>query len=118
MALPISQLGMSESPLRRREFECRWWGGVLACLCWAAPAWAAPAPAAGGAQIFQQACTACHGSDGKGAPRALVGFDLPLPDFTDCNAYAREPNTDWLAVILRGGPARASTGRCPRSRKR
>jgi mono/diheme cytochrome c family protein len=83
---------------------------AAAMLCWIAPAWAATQPAstteARGAALFQQACAACHGVDGKGAPRALVGFDLPLPDFTDCNAYAREPDTDWQAVILRGGPAR------------
>jgi mono/diheme cytochrome c family protein len=112
MPLPMPQLGMSEADSTgcRREFERGWWGAALACLYWAAPAWAAsapvPTPAVGGAQLFQQACAACHGVDGKGAPRALVGFDLPLPDFTDCNAYAREPNTDWLAVILQGGPAR------------
>src|SRR6266478_327501 len=82
----------------------------MALACRVAPAWGATAPAATpaarGAQLFQQACAACHGVDGRGAPRALVGFDLPLPDFTDCNAFAREPDTDWLAVILEGGTAR------------
>ena len=104
----MPQLGMSESDSTgcRRDFERRWCSVALACLYWAAPAGAAsapvPTPPAGGAQLFQQACAACHGVDGKGAPRALVGFHLPLPDFTDCNAYTREPNTDWLAVILPG----------------
>jgi len=60
----------------------------------------------GGAEIYQQACAACHGTNGKGAPRAQVGFDLPLPDFTDCNFYVREANSDWLAIIHQGGPAR------------
>jgi len=90
--------------LRRGECKRRRWVAALAWLWWVAPVWAATdAP---GAQLFQQACAACHGVDGRGAPRALVGFDLPLPDFTDCNAYAREPDSDWHAVILRGGPAR------------
>jgi mono/diheme cytochrome c family protein len=96
---------------RRHERKRCGWAVALACLCWVAPAWAANAPASTqserGAQLYRQACSACHGVDGKGAPRALVGFDQPLPDFTDCNAYAREPDADWHAVILRGGPARA-----------
>ena len=96
---------------RRHERKRCGWAVALAGLCWVAPAWAANAPASTqserGAQLYRQACSACHGVDGKGAPRALVGFDQPLPDFTDCNAYAREPDADWHAVILRGGPARA-----------
>ncbi len=85
------------------------WGVTIAVWCWAAPKWAASAPtetSALGAQLFQEACAACHGAEGKGAPRALVGFDQTLPDFTDCNAFVREANTDWLAVIHRGGTAR------------
>jgi mono/diheme cytochrome c family protein len=93
----------------RRESVRGAWTVVFASLCWATPAWAAEGPAAAparGRQLYQQACIACHGVDGKGAPRALVGFDQRLPDFSDCNAYAREPDNDWMAVILRGGPAR------------
>ncbi|RPJ69421.1 MAG: cytochrome c [Acidobacteria bacterium] len=58
-------------------------------------------------QVYQVACSTCHGADGKGAPQSRVGFALPLPDFTDCNFATREPDSDWLAVIHDGGPARA-----------
>ncbi|MGQ0736201.1 MAG: c-type cytochrome, partial [Acidobacteriota bacterium] len=53
------------------------------------------------------ACATCHGADGRGASRALVAFDDPLPDFTDCSFASREPDEDWLAVVHSGGPARA-----------
>jgi hypothetical protein len=36
----------------------------------------------------------------------LVGFDQQLPDFTDCQSFVREANTDWRAVIHKGGTAR------------
>jgi hypothetical protein len=36
-----------------------------------------------------------------------VGLDLPLPDFTDCRTWPREPNSDWIALTHDGGPARA-----------
>ena len=39
-------------------------------------------------------------------PRTIVGFEEPLPDFTDCSFATREPDSDWLAVIHDGGPAR------------
>src|SRR5689334_11426822 len=90
-----------------RESRQTRWGVAVAFLCCGAHAWAADPPAAArGAQLYQKSCAACHGVDGTGAPRSLVGFALPLPDFADCNTYVREANTDWLAVILRGGPAR------------
>ena len=55
----------------------------------------------------------CHGPDGTGAPRSVVGFELPLPnghdfpDFTDCATNTVEPLSDWVAVAARGGPVRA-----------
>ncbi len=65
------------------------------------------AQAIDGAAIFKADCAACHGNDGRGRTAAEVGFDLPLPDFTDCDFAVREPNSDWSAIIHRGGPARA-----------
>jgi hypothetical protein len=35
-----------------------------------------------------------------------VGFDQPLPDFSDCNFATREPDADWLAIAHQGGPMR------------
>lgn len=59
-----------------------------------------------GKEIYHTACAACHGSDGKGSPRTTVGFDTPLPDFTDCNFTVREADQDWISVVHSGGPAR------------
>jgi mono/diheme cytochrome c family protein len=68
---------------------------------------------ASGDVIFRAACATCHALDGKGAPRSVVGFALPLPnghgfpDFTDCATNTVEPLSDWIAVTARGGPVRA-----------
>ncbi len=70
---------------------------------------AAARPAAAvktGAALYKEACAACHGQDGAGQERSVVGFDLALPDFTDCSFATREPDADWLAVAHDGGPAR------------
>jgi mono/diheme cytochrome c family protein len=58
------------------------------------------------ARVYSTACASCHGADGRGAPKSQVGFETPLPDFTDCNFASREPDADWSAVIHDGGPAR------------
>jgi hypothetical protein len=68
---------------------------------------------AGGDQLYQSACAACHGADGRGAPPHVVGFDTPLPDFTDCSFVTVEPDDDWIAVSHDGGPARAFDRRMP-----
>jgi mono/diheme cytochrome c family protein len=63
-------------------------------------------PDAAGEDIYQAACVACHGSEGTGAPREVVGFAQELPDFTDCTFATPEPSADWFAVVHEGGPIR------------
>ena len=58
-----------------------------------------------GEDIYHAACVTCHGPDGRGAA-AIVGFETPLPDFTDCAFATAEPDPDWLAVVHEGGPIR------------
>ncbi len=59
-----------------------------------------------GKEIFLLACANCHGADGKGQPQSRVGFDTPLPDFTDCSFSSRELSPDWVAIAHQGGPVR------------
>ena len=59
------------------------------------------------AALYERACANCHAPDGRGSSRALATFSDPLPDFQDCAFATREPDSDWLAVIHDGGPARA-----------
>lgn len=59
-----------------------------------------------GARLYESTCAACHGSDGRGRTQSEVGFATPLPDFTDCDFAEREPNSDWSAIVHRGGPIR------------
>jgi hypothetical protein len=66
-----------------------------------------------GDQLYRAACAACHGADGTGAPASTVGFDVPLPDFTDCSFATREPAADWFAIAHAGGPVRAFDRRMP-----
>jgi mono/diheme cytochrome c family protein len=63
-------------------------------------------PDATGRQIYEAGCTACHGADGTGAPKSVVGFDRPLPDFTDCAFATAEADADWFAVVHEGGRIR------------
>ena len=66
-----------------------------------------------GRALYETACAACHGADGRGAPSSVVGFDTPIPDFTDCSFVTVEPDADWMAVAHDGGPARAFDRRMP-----
>ena len=61
-----------------------------------------------GEKVYKGGCIACHGSNGKGAPTASTVFRRPdtFPDFTDCAGTTPEPNGNWKAVIVHGGPSR------------
>jgi mono/diheme cytochrome c family protein len=63
-------------------------------------------PPATGRQVYESACAACHGTDGRGGTAAASAYPLVPPDFTDCSFATREPDGDWLAVSHAGGPAR------------
>jgi len=76
----------------------------------AAPALAADAT---GEAVYRAACLTCHGPDGRGSPRTVVGFETPLPDFTDCAFASAEADADWRAVVHEGGPIRGLARRMP-----
>jgi hypothetical protein len=82
-------------------------------LAAAAPVLIADQAAETGAALYASACAACHGANGKGLPQSVVGFDTPLPDFTDCGFTTSEADVDWSAVVHDGGPARALDRRMP-----
>ena len=93
----------------RATLEAVWWraGIVLVVLvAVSAPARAAEAPARTGAEVWEVACAACHGADGAGQPRDLLGFDAKMPDLRDCTFATSEPTQDWFAVVHEGGPVR------------
>ena len=76
---------------------------------------AAPVLAAGatGEEVYRAACLTCHGPGGTGSSRTVVGFDTPLPDFTDCGFASAEADADWHAVVHEGGPIRGLARRMP-----
>ncbi len=67
-----------------------------------------PPDASNGKKVYKGGCIACHGSEGKGAPPERTVFNRPdtFPDFTDCASTTPEPNGNWKAVIVHGGPSR------------
>ena len=59
-----------------------------------------------GRDLYLRTCASCHGPEGTGTSSAVVGFDIPLPDFTDCTFASREPFDDWVGGAHEGGPLR------------
>ena len=103
---------------RRLLFAVVAWAAVMAAVVrmTSHDANAGGPPAAepdGGRALYQNACAACHGADGRGVAPSILGFDTPVPDFTDCSFATPEPDADWMAVMHDGGPARAFDRRMP-----
>ena len=75
-------------------------------------AWSGDLPARlglhSGRELYDAACSACHGMHGEGTPTSLAGFDQPatFPHFNECDETTPEFTRDWKAVILDGGAAR------------
>jgi hypothetical protein len=80
---------------------------LIAVAALAIPAESRAQTARTGRELYEAACAACHGIDGRGGPAAAADYPLVPPDFTDCNFATREPATDWHVVTRHGGPARA-----------
>ena len=61
-----------------------------------------------GRDVYRAACIGCHGAEGTGAERTLIGFEPPetFPDFTRCDQTTPEENLAWKSMIRDGGPAR------------
>jgi hypothetical protein len=59
------------------------------------------------AALYENACAACHGTDGTGRSAEELAFETLPPDFSDCEFASREPDPDWHAIIHEGGPVRA-----------
>lgn len=66
-----------------------------------------------GAELYRETCAACHGLDGRGKEAGALGFDVPTPDFTDCNYASREPDADWVGIAHEGGPLRGFSRHMP-----
>ena len=106
MAVPVSRLSRAAATL---------WAVLLTGLSIDAQERKPPAPGvssgpvSGGStaeDIYRAACVTCHGPDGRGSSRTVVGFDTPLPDFTDCAFATAEADVDWHAVGHDGGRIR------------
>src|SRR5262245_52569732 len=83
------------------------------CVCLAAAPSYAQSTERTGEELYRSACVSCHGPDGKGQLRSVVGFDTELPDFTSCGFTTPEADGDWSAVIHKGGTIRALSRRMP-----
>lgn len=68
-----------------------------------------------GKQIYYAGCAGCHGVDGKGLTKPVLGFNPPrtYPDFTQCSQTTPEPDSAWKAVIRNGGKFRGFSSIMP-----
>jgi mono/diheme cytochrome c family protein len=76
------------------------------------PAEGTPAAGPNAEEIYRDACAACHGIDGRGAP-AGTRIDVPLPDFSDCNFITREGDGNWRYLLAHGGEGLGLSSQMP-----
>lgn len=91
--------------------------GVMLGIVCATLVATAQAPGAGPLRtpraVYEASCMSCHGPDGRGQPKSVVGFDVELPDFSDCAFTTPERDADWHAIIQNGGPIRGFSRTMP-----
>jgi mono/diheme cytochrome c family protein len=80
-----------------------------------APSWLRPAqtperPRLPPRELYAQACSLCHGPDGRG--KTWAG-EVPVPDFSDCLGNTAEPSEHWETIVARGGKARGLSSTMP-----
>ena len=83
----------------------------------AAPAGPLPTPRTGD-DLSRRLCHLPWARRSRGAEDRRLGLTRRCPDFTDCAFATAEPDPDWQAVVIEGGPIRASIGTCRRSATR
>ncbi len=85
-----------------------WWGLLFIAVCASAENTPPAIPLNTGKEIYQAACVACHGPDGRGQPQSVVGFKKPdtFPDFSRCDQTTAEYDYSYKSVIRDGGPAK------------
>jgi mono/diheme cytochrome c family protein len=63
-------------------------------------------------EMWDAWCSRCHGKDGKGKVDQPTVAVEPM-DFTDCRVTTPEGDSDWEAVIAKGGPAVGLSSQMP-----
>ncbi|HVQ42039.1 MAG TPA: c-type cytochrome [Vicinamibacterales bacterium] len=63
-------------------------------------------------EMWDAWCSRCHGKDGKGKVDQPTITVEPM-DFTDCRITTPEGDSDWEAVIAKGGPAVGLSSQMP-----
>ena len=63
-------------------------------------------------EMWDAWCSRCHGKDGKGKVDQPTITVEPM-DFTDCRVTSPEGDSDWEAVIARGGPVAGLSSQMP-----
>src|SRR5215510_7985390 len=63
-------------------------------------------------EMWNAWCSRCHGKDGKGKVAVPTVTVEPM-DFTDCRVTTPEGDSDWEAVISKGGPAVGLSSQMP-----
>ena len=100
--------------MTRVAVRSRVWFSVVCCVLLPAGLEARQSQqVSGGRDLYLTACAACHGPDGKGMPRSIVGFETPLPDLTQCSFATPEADADWFAIAHSGGAVRAFDRKMP-----
>lgn len=56
-----------------------------------------------GKKLYEEACSKCHGSDGKGVPKEQLNIKTDVPDFTRCADQGEETDYKWFKILSNGG---------------